>query len=106
MFTFHCADYGIHPCIGCNKCGMNGDCVFHDDFYIVRPKLVEADMVVFATPIYYFAPTAQLKTMIDRFQSIYGVIEHKKPHSSPRKPIPTRLLPAQPSPHTKPVRIS
>ncbi len=78
VFTFHCADYGIHPCIGCNKCGMNGDCVFHDDFYIVRPKLVGADMVVFTTPVYYFAPTAQLKTVIDRFQSIYGVIEHKK----------------------------
>lgn len=78
VFVFNCADYNIHPCIGCNKCGMNGDCVFQDDFYIVRSKLIEAHMVVFITPIYYFAPTAQIKIVIDRFQSIYGVIENKK----------------------------
>lgn len=57
---------------------MNGDCVFQDDFYIVRSKLVEAHMVVFVTPIYYFAPTAQIKIVIDRFQSIYGALENKK----------------------------
>ncbi len=63
------AKMNMHPCIGCDCCGMNGECVHKDNNSIIRDNLLSADMVVFVTPIYYFGMTAQLKTVIDRFYS-------------------------------------
>lgn len=63
------AHMNIHPCLGCDHCGMNGECVYKDDNRMVRDALLTADMTVFVTPIYYFGMSAQLKTVIDRFYS-------------------------------------
>ena len=57
----------IHPCTGCVRCGYEGPCVQKDDVEIIRQKLLNCDMVVFATPLYYYGMSAQLKTMVDRF---------------------------------------
>lgn len=67
---FDSAFKNVNPCTACNDCGMNGDCVQKDDFRSVRPALLEADVVAFATPMYYFGVSAQLKAVIDRFYSI------------------------------------
>lgn len=78
VFLFDAAHANVHPCIACNKCGMDGPCIFKDDFEIVREHLIPADMVVFATPMYYFGISAQLKTVIDRFYAINGKIHGRK----------------------------
>ena len=57
----------IHPCIGCVACGYEGPCVQKDDVEQIRGKLLAADMVVFATPLYYYGMSAQLKAVVDRF---------------------------------------
>ena len=57
----------IHPCIGCVACGYEGPCVQKDDVEEIRQKLLSSDMVVFATPLYYYGMSAQLKTVVDRF---------------------------------------
>ena len=57
----------IHPCTGCVACGYEGSCVQKDDVEMIRQKLLASDMVVFATPLYYYGMTAQLKTVVDRF---------------------------------------
>ena len=57
----------IHPCTGCVACGYEGDCVQKDDNEHIRNSLLSCDMVVFATPLYYYGMSAQLKTVIDRF---------------------------------------
>ena len=57
----------VHPCTGCVHCGYEGPCVQKDDVEDIRCALLGADMVVFATPLYYYGMTAQLKTVIDRF---------------------------------------
>ncbi len=59
----------IHPCLGCEHCGMNGPCVQKDDIVQIRDALLSADMAVFVTPVYYFGMSAQLKMVIDRFYS-------------------------------------
>ena len=57
----------IHPCTGCVACGYEGPCVQKDDTEQIRIKLLASDMVVFATPLYYYGMSAQLKTVVDRF---------------------------------------
>lgn len=63
------AHMNMHPCLGCEHCGMNGDCVHKDDNMVIRDALLSADMAVFVTPIYYFGMSAQLKMVIDLFYS-------------------------------------
>ena len=57
----------IHPCTGCVACGYEGPCVQKDDVDVIRQKLLASDMIVFATPLYYYGMSAQLKTVVDRF---------------------------------------
>ncbi|MCR5111749.1 MAG: flavodoxin family protein [Ruminococcus sp.] len=57
----------ISPCTGCVACGYEGDCVQRDDNEIIRKALLSCDMAVFATPLYYYGMSAQLKTVVDRF---------------------------------------
>ena len=68
----------VHPCIACNSCGMDGTCVFKDDFEFVRRHIIDAACVVFATPMYYFGISAQLKAVIDRFYAINSSIHVPK----------------------------
>lgn len=75
--VYDCAKGNINPCIACDSCGMNGDCIQKDDGNRVLNKLLNADMVVFATPVYYFGMSAQLKMMIDRFYARNGAITAK-----------------------------
>ena len=75
---FDAAQSEVHPCIACNSCGMDGPCIFQDDFETVREHIIPADMVVFATPMYYFGISAQLKAVIDRFYAINGQIHVPK----------------------------
>lgn len=78
VVRFDAAFKKVHPCIACNKCGMDGPCIFKDDFEFVRENIVDADAVVFATPMYYFGISAQLKAVIDRFYAINGKIHRPK----------------------------
>ena len=75
VYRFDCAFKQVEPCRACNHCGMDGPCVIKDDFSELRPQLVAADMVVFATPMYYFGMPAQMKRVIDRFYAINGQIK-------------------------------
>ena len=78
VVRFDSAFKNVHPCVACNKCGMNGQCVFKDDFEFVKNNIVDADAVVFATPMYYFGISAQIKAVIDRFYAINGQIHIPK----------------------------
>lgn len=57
----------IQPCTGCLSCGFEGPCVQKDDNEKIREDILSADMIVFATPLYYYGMSAQLKTVVDRF---------------------------------------
>lgn len=79
VFTFDAAAANTHPCIGCDKCHMDGPCVWKDDIeQTLMPKMLEADLLVLTTPLYYFGMSAQLKTIIDRFYSRTGKLHNKK----------------------------
>ena len=61
----------VNGCMGCNYChGHGGQCVQKDDMQGIYPYLMEADMITFASPIYYFTMSAQLEAVIQRFYAI------------------------------------
>lgn len=78
VFRFDAAEKNVHVCVACNSCGMDGPCIFKDDFEMVKEHIIPADLVAFATPMYYFGISAQLKTVIDRFYAINGKIHVAK----------------------------
>ncbi len=59
----------IKGCLGCEYCHTKGEgqCVQRDDMDKVYPELASADVVVFASPVHYFAITGQLQSVIARF---------------------------------------
>lgn len=62
------SNLNIHCCLGCDYCTRNrGKCIQKDDMEIVYTKMRKSDVVVFASPLYYWGLSAQLKTVIDRF---------------------------------------
>jgi multimeric flavodoxin WrbA len=62
----------IKPCDGCDACQKmdDGECVISDDMQILYPKLRDADTIVIASPIYWFAMSAQTKLCIDRWYAL------------------------------------
>ena len=72
----------IAPCIGCVSCGYEGPCVQKDDMQGVKNELLSSEMIVFATPLYYYGMSAQLKTVVDRFCSFNGSLTRKRMKSA------------------------
>ena len=68
----------IAPCLACYGCRGTGICVQKDDMAEILEKLVEADMLVLATPVYFYSMDGQLKTMIDRTLPRYTQIKDKE----------------------------
>ena len=58
-------------CIGCLACQKTKQCVFKDDAVEIAEKVRTCDAVVFATPIYYYEMSGQMKTLLDRMNSLY-----------------------------------
>ena len=82
VHTVDAAHADIHSCTGCIHCGYNGPCVQKDDMETIRPQILDADMLTFVTPLYYYGMSAQLKTLIDRFCAFNGQIQRKRMKSA------------------------
>jgi len=79
IFVFDAANEETHPCRGCNHCGMDGDCILDDAIsQKLMPKMLEADLLVFVTPLYYYGMSAQLKIIVDRFYARTTRLNGKK----------------------------
>ena len=58
-------------CLGCFACQRTGKCVIKDDMAEIVPKMEQADVLVFATPIYYYEMSGQMKTLLDRANPLF-----------------------------------
>ena len=61
----------IRFCIGCLACQKTQTCVQKDDAVWIAEKMKEADTLVFATPIYYYEMSGQMKTLLDRMNPLF-----------------------------------
>lgn len=74
----------INGCLGCAKCRENPDkiaCVQKDDAIGIMEQMISSDVVLFASPVYFWGFTAQIKTLIDRCYSLVTNY-HKPGHTS------------------------
>jgi multimeric flavodoxin WrbA len=81
----YCRKLKISGCLECGGCDDTGECVVDDDMNQVYPLLEKADVVVAATPIFFYGPTAQLKALIDRSQACWSARLLAKPDPAQRK---------------------
>lgn len=58
-------------CIGCLACQSKGECVIKDNALAIEQAVLNADVVAFSTPIYYYEMSGQMKTLLDRMNSLY-----------------------------------
>jgi multimeric flavodoxin WrbA len=59
-------DLTIRECDGCHACWKGRECPKKDDMNGIYPKIIESDVIVFGTPVYWYGPTALMKALIDR----------------------------------------
>lgn len=62
----------IKYCIGCLSCQKMNKCVLKDDVADIMAKVKEAEVIVYATPIYYYEMSGQMKTLLDRLNPLYS----------------------------------
>ena len=65
-------DLDYTPCRGCNACHKTGDCIVQDDAITLFDKILKADAIAVASPIYSMGITAELKGLIDRGQYLWA----------------------------------
>lgn len=90
--TIQVAKAGIVPCIGCGHCESHGTCVFADDPMSteIYGLLRAADMVVAASPVFFYGVSSQLKSLIDRSQTLWSrkyVYKLRDPLAATRKGV-------------------
>ena len=70
----------INYCTGCGLCNNNGysACSQNDDMAEILDKMIAADVIVMATPVYFYTMDAQMKTLIDRCCAKYTKINNKE----------------------------
>jgi multimeric flavodoxin WrbA len=71
------ADKKINYCTGCYACRKNGKCAQKDDMAQILDSMTSADVIVMATPVYFYTMCAQMKTVIDRTVAQYTKITNK-----------------------------
>ncbi len=69
--TFDLNSMNIEPCQDCGGCDETGECIIHDDMDDVYEAIRTADRIILASPIFFFALSAQTKKMIDRCQCLW-----------------------------------
>ena len=69
--TFNLNEMNITPCQDCGGCEKTGQCLIEDDMSAVYEEIRCAERIILASPIFFFALSAQSKTMIDRCQSFW-----------------------------------
>ena len=61
----------ISPCLEIYACRKDGNCAIKDDMQSLYKKLLEADQVIFASPMFFYGVTSQAKAIVDRCQALW-----------------------------------
>lgn len=79
VLRFDTAFENVKPCLACEYCASHdGECVHKDTMNDLSKQLIETELIVFVTPLYYFGMSAQIKAVIDRFHASNAKIAGSK----------------------------
>ncbi len=67
----HLIDHQVIPCRECHGCDKTGRCVIADEMQKIYPKLLDADVIILASPIFFYGITAWAKALVDRSQAVW-----------------------------------
>jgi len=76
-------DLRIRECDGCHACWSGRPCSKNDDMNPLYARIIESDVIVFGTPVYWYGPTALMKAFIDRFVYFNCPENHEKIKGKP-----------------------
>jgi len=83
------SDLSIGPCVGCGGCQESGRCVIDDDMQGLYDKILAAQVIILASPIYFYGLTAQTKLFVDRVQALWSrkqlLLATRQWHPDPEK---------------------
>lgn len=68
----------INDCIGCGACQKNGKCVQQDDMTEIYSEMLEANAIIFASPVYFYTWTSMMKRVLDRTFAVESLLVNKK----------------------------
>lgn len=71
-------DQNIGCCQACYACRETGECFIRDDMHDILNKMIKAEVIVMATPVYFYTMDGQMKTLIDRTLPRYTQITNKE----------------------------
>jgi hypothetical protein len=63
----------ISPCRECRHCSIDGECIVNDDMQQIYPKMMECDLLIIASPVFFTSVSGHLKTFVDRFQRFWAL---------------------------------
>lgn len=72
------AEKNVGYCRGCYACKSTGVCAVHDDMAEILQKMIDADVIVLASPVYFYSVDAQLKAVIDRTVARWLEVKNKE----------------------------
>jgi len=70
--VIRCCDLKIEGCLECGGCDATGKCIVDDDMQTVYPKLLESQIIILSSPIFFYGITSQAKALIDRCQALWS----------------------------------
>lgn len=77
-------DYKVLPCIACNYCHKKSEetgrvtCIHDDDFSLLEDRILDADGVIYGSPIYIWGPTGGFRSLCDRFGPTHDIVMLKE----------------------------
>lgn len=83
----HIKDYSILPCTGCESCYKTGKCVLKDEMHVIYDAVDEAEILVLASPLYFYSVTSDLKAVMDRGQPYWERTKRQKDTGGKKKMI-------------------
>lgn len=84
-------DKNINYCLGCRACKLNeGICIHKDDMIEILEKIISSDIIVFASPVYFYSFNAQMKAIMDRTYAKLESIKDKEAYLIVTGAAPTK----------------
>ncbi len=81
------SELNYQPCLECGKCEKQGTCILQDDFQLLYEKILKADFLVVATPVFFYNHTSYVQAFFERFQ-VFWIRKYllKLPHPFNKQP--------------------